>query len=195
MRRLASLVCALSIMLAPAALFADDAPATPAAPTKPVQFLTKKSPIGKGFVDTTGAYKEPAQVDWVTGKGRKDGVLEWAVDDNYLKKAPGMLGRGFSNTAFGWVDVVTQPIRWSKNSPLGTGTLIGLVMGPVVGTLRTTSGVVDLGTFWVPFWHGVPMKKPALGLHDVTNYGTIEDVAKYDRKVKRYGFNKLSDEY
>jgi hypothetical protein len=68
-------------------------------------------------------------------------------------------------------------------------------MGPTVGVLRTTSGVVDIGTCWVPFWHGVPMKKPVLGLHDVHNYGEIEDVDAYNQSTKRYFFNKLSDEY
>ena len=188
MKKLVIMLCVWSIMLAPFALYADDAPATPA--VKPIQFLNKK-----GYVDNSNFIKEPATVDWVTGKGRKDGVLEWAVADNYLKKTAGMFGRGFSNVTFGWADVITHPIRWSKNAPLGLGTAMGLVMGPLVGTLRTTSGAVDITTCWVPFWHGVPMKKQVLGLHDVTNYGTIEDVAQYDHKTKRYFFNKLSSEY
>ena len=188
MKKLVIMLCVWSILLAPLALYASDAPATPA--VKPTQFLNKK-----GYVDNTNFIKEPATVDWVTGKGRKDGVLEWAVDDNYLKKVPGMFGRGFSNVTFGWADIITHPFRWSKNAPLGLGTVMGLVMGPIVGTLRTTSGVVDIATCWIPFWHGVPMKKQVLGLHDVANYGTIEDVAQYDHKTKRYFFNKLSDEY
>ncbi len=156
---------------------------------KPVQFLQK------GYIDNTNFRKEPATVDWVTGKGRKDGVLEWAVDDNYLKKVPGMFGRGFSNVTFGWADVITHPFRWSKNAPLGLGTVMGLVMGPLVGTLRTASGAIDLATCWVPFWHGIPMKKQVLGLHDIANYGTIEDVNQYDHKTKRYFFNYLSEDY
>ena len=187
MKRLLAFFCVLTIALSPCALFADEATG---AGGKSNQFLT----IG-GHIDNTGRVKEPATVNWVTGKGRKDGVLEWAVDDNYLKKSTGMLGRGFSNAAFGWVDLLTHPIRWSNNAPLGTGTLIGLVMGPVVGTLRTASGALDVATFWVPFWHGVPLKKQALGLHDVANYGAIEDVDQYDHQTKRYFFNKLSDEY
>ncbi|MBI3999069.1 MAG: hypothetical protein HY351_00490 [Candidatus Omnitrophica bacterium] len=185
MKKLLSLIIASAILLSPVVSYADDATSE-----KPIQFLNKK-----GYVDNTNFIKEPATVDWVTGKGRKDGVLEWAVDDNYLKKVPGMFGRGFSNVTFGWADVITHPFRWTKNAPLGLGTAIGLVMGPVVGVLRTTSGAVDVATCWVPFWHGVPMKKQVLGLHDVAHYGTIEDVAQYDHQTKRYFFSKLSDEY
>ena len=185
MKKVVVLLCVLSLMASSAALYADDAAAT--ATTKPVEVLKH------GYV--VGMLKEPATVDWSTGKGRKDGVLEWAVDDNYLKKSSGMFLRGFSNTGFGWVEILTHPVRWSKNAPLGLGTLAGLIVGPVVGVLRTSSGAIDLGTFWIPMWHGVPMEKPALGLHDVENYGTIEDVEVYDKQVKRYFFNKLSEDY
>ena len=189
MRSWVILLCVFSIILSPVALYAQEVAATAAEP-KPIQFLTKH-----GYVDNTSAMKEPARVDWVTGKGRKDGVLEWAVDDNYLKKLPGMFGRGFSNVTFGWADILTHPFRWSKNAPAGLGTVMGLIMGPFVATLRTTSGAVDIATCWVPFWHGVPMKKPVLGLHDVQNYGAIEDVNEYNHQTKRFFFNKLSDEY
>src|SRR3989344_2731980 len=189
MKKLLSLVLALAIGVIPVAAYADDAPAVAVASANPIQFLKK------GYIDNTNFRQEPATVNWVTGRGRKDGILEWAVDDNYLKKTPGMFFRGFSNTAFGWVDILTHPFRWSKNAPLGVGTLFGLVMGPTVATLRTSSGVVDLSTCWVPFWHGVPMKKQVLGLHDVHNYGTLEDVDQYNHETKRFFFNKLSDDY
>ena len=170
----------LSLVLAPIALYADEA----ALEVKPIQFLNKK-----GYLDNTNAIKEPANVSWATGKGRKDFALKWAVDDNYLKKTPGMFLRGFSNAAFGWVEVLTQPIRWSKNAPLGVGTLTGVIVGPTMAVLRTTSGALDIGTCWLPFWHGVPMSKPALCLHDVHNYETVEDVNAYNQEVKRYLFN------
>ncbi len=182
MKKLLSFVIALAIILTPVAAFADEA-----ASAKPNQVLKH------GYI--MPSLQEPSTVDWSTGKGRKDGVLEWAVADNYLKKTPGMFLRGLSNAGFGWVEILTHPIQWSRNAPLGLGTLAGLIVGPVVGVLRTSSGVIDLATCWVPFWHGVPMSKPALGLHDVHNYGTVDDVAAYNHKVKRYFFNKLSDEY
>lgn len=195
MKKLLSLFLALAFILSPLAAFADDATSVTTTTTvtsteaKPIQLLHK------GYIDNTNFRKEPAQVDWVTGKGRKDGVLEWAVDDNYLKKTAGMFGRGFSNVSFGWADVITHPFRWSKNAPLGLGTVMGLIMGPFVAVLRTSSGALDIATCWLPFWHGIPMKKQVLGLHDVANYGTIEDVNEYDAQTKRYFFNYLDESH
>ena len=199
MKKLLSLFCALAIILTPIAAFADEVPVMTTAKTtttsdvapeaKPIQFLHD------GYLDNSHLRKEPGTVDWVTGKGRKDGVLEWAVDDNYLKKTAGMFGRGFSNVTFGWADIITHPFRWSRNAPLGLGTAMGLVMGPFVAVLRTASGALDVATCWVPWWHGIPMKKQVLGLHDVTYYGSIEDVNEYNHKTKRYFFNYLSKDY
>ena len=185
MKKLLSVAIVLAIILAPIVAYADDA--AEAVAGKPTEVLQK------GYV--APMLKEPATVDWSTGKGRKDGVLEWAVADNYLKKTPGMFLRGFSNAGFGWAEVITHPLRWTRNAPLGVGTLTGLIVGPVMATLRTSSGALDIATCWVPFWHGVPMPKPALGLHDVHNYGTVDDVDQYNHQVKRYLFNGNSDEY
>ena len=190
MNKVLSMLVVSSFLRVPLNLHAQEHQADPVAiagAEKPVQILDK------GVINVN--LQEPANVDWSTGKGRKDGILKWAVEDNYAQKAPGMFLRGFSNLAFGWAEILTHPVRWSQNAPLGIGTLAGLVMGPVMATLRTASGAVDVTTFWVPFWHGVPMAKPALGLRDVKNYETIDDVNVYNRQVKRYGFNKLSDEY
>ena len=189
MKQYLSLLLALAFALAPSAVYADEIATSTAisGEAKPIQILKN------GYI--MPSLQEPATVDWSTGRGRKDGVLEWAVDDNYLKKTSGMFLRGFSNAGFGWAEVITHPVRWSKNAPLGLGTTAGLIVGPVMAVLRTASGVIDIATCWVPLWHGVPMSKPALGLHDVHNYGTIDDVEAYDHQVKRYFFNKLSDEY
>ncbi|OGX04880.1 MAG: hypothetical protein A3G87_04480 [Omnitrophica bacterium RIFCSPLOWO2_12_FULL_50_11] len=185
MKKAIVLFCVLSLLVAPASTYAADEGAA-----KPVQFLTPSD-----YVDATNRIKEPASFDWSTGKGRKDWAIRWAVDDNYLKKSTGMIFRGFSNAAFGWVEILTHPFRWSTNAPLGSGYVTGLIMGPIVATLRTASGVIDLGTFWIPWWHGIPMPKPVLGLHDVHHYGTIEDVGDYDHKTKRYFFNWLNEDY
>jgi putative exosortase-associated protein (TIGR04073 family) len=189
MNKAISAMLMLSFVLSPLTVSAQEH--TP----KPIVLGTEKpvQVLDKGVVNPT--LQEPANVDWSTGKGRKDGILKWAVEDNYLQKAPGMFLRGFSNVAFGWVEILTHPVRWSKNAPLGIGTLAGIIVGPVMGTLRTASGAVDIATFWVPFWHGVPMPKAALGLRDVHHYDVIDDVNVYNEQVKRYGFNGLSDKY
>lgn len=185
MKKLSVIFCALSLIFSSVSLYAQE---EASAPAKPVQVIQKGGAINADL-------KEPAGVDWSTGRGRKDGVLKWAVDDNYLKKVPGMLFRGISNAAFGWVEIFTHPFRWSRNAPMGLGTTTGLIMGPVMASLRTTSGALDIGTCWVPFWHGIPMSKPALGLRDVHHYGTIDDAGTYNQSVRRYGFNGLSDQY
>ena len=183
MKKLLSVLFILAIIVAPVALYAD----APASEGNPPQI------IKHGYI--MPALQEPATADWSTGKGRKDWVIRWATDDNYLKKAPGMLLRGTSNVAFGGVDALTYPIHSSQDAPLGIGTAQGLIMGPVVATMRLASGAVDVATFWLPFWHGVPMKKPVLGLHDVHRYGVIADSDEYNHQTKRYFFNKLSDKY
>lgn len=146
--------------------------------------------------DTDEVNKKLAHVgstDWNTGKGRHDAVVRWGADDNYLKKAVGMLGRGISNVAAGWSEIFIQPINWSKNSVVVVGQIQGLVMGVTMAVLRTASGAVDVGTFWVPFWYGVPMGKPALGLNDVHEFEVIEDAEAYDASTKRYFFDGGDD--
>ena len=93
-----------------------------------------------------------------------DTLVRGATSDHYLTKAPSMLFRGLHNVAFGWAELIVQPINHSKNAPLVIGTLTGLAMGPVMAVARTGSGVVDVLTFWVPGFHGWPMSKPVLGL-------------------------------
>ena len=105
---------------------------------------------------------EPAK--WSTGQGRKDWMVTGATSDNYGVKAPAMLLRGLHNVAFGWTEIIAQPIRHSQNAPLGVGTVTGLIMGPVMAITRTGSGVVDVLTFWIPGFHGWPMSKPVMGL-------------------------------
>ncbi len=102
--------------------------------------------------------------NWTTGQGRKDWMVRGATSDNYLEKAPAMLFRGLHNVAFGWVEIISQPVRHSKNAPLGVGTATGLIMGPVMAITRTGSGLVDVLTFWIPGFHGWPLPKPVIGL-------------------------------
>ena len=140
----------------------------------------------QGEVDSTLSHV--GSTDWNTGKGRHDAVVRWATDDNYFVKATGMLGRGFSNLTGGWTELFIQPVNWSKNSPIVLGQVEGLVMGATMGTLRTLSGALDVATFWVPFWYGAPMGKPAIGLNDVHEFEVITDAEAYDQSTKRYMF-------
>lgn len=140
----------------------------------------------QGEVDSTQSHV--GSTDWNTGKGRHDALVRWAADDNYFKKAGGMLGRGTSNLMFGWTEFFIQPWNWSKNSLIGVGQVQGLIMGVTMGTLRTLSGALDVATFWVPLWYGVPMGKPAIGLNDVHEFETIQDAEAYDDSLKRYAF-------
>ena len=109
-----------------------------------------------------GDVNEPA--NWTTGQGRKDWMVRNASSSNYWEKAPSMFVRGLHNVAFGWVEILAQPVRHSKNAPLLFGTLTGLVMGPVMAITRTGSGLVDVLTFWVPGFNGWPLSKPVIGL-------------------------------
>ncbi len=105
---------------------------------------------------------EPAK--WSTGQGRKDWLVSGANSDSYLKKAPSMLFRGVHNVLFGWVELLAQPVRHSKNAPLVVGTATGIVMGVVMTVARTGSGLVDVLTFWIPKFKGWPLSKPVIGL-------------------------------
>lgn len=132
--------------------------------------------------------------DWNTGKGRHDAVVRWAASDSYVKKSVGMLGRGISNVGSGWSELIIQPYNWSKNSVVIVGQAQGVVMGATMATLRTLSGALDVATFWVPVWRGIPMGKPALGLNDVHEFEVIEDAEAYDASTKRYFFEEGYDD-
>jgi len=131
---------------------------------------------------------EPAGSNWVTGEGRHDLFIKWASSDNYVKKSIGMFHRGLSNTAAGWTELFLQPYRWSKNSPVLVGQVYGLLAGVTWAVLRTTSGALDVATFWIPGFRGVPLTKPVLGLHAVHEYETIEDPTSYNDSVSKAGF-------
>jgi hypothetical protein len=51
------------------------------------------------------------------------------------------------------VNVVNE----TKNGPPLVGTLTGLAKGTGCGVLRLGSGIVDIGTFWVPGFNGFPV--------------------------------------
>ena len=81
----------------------------------------------------------------------------WACDaagsDVYLKAAGGKLLRGVENVAVGWVELIRQPMvqanKWE-----------GVSRGIGETVLRTLSGAVEAGTFFVPAAK-IPLRAPA----------------------------------
>lgn len=71
---------------------------------------------------------------------------EGASSGGYFAKAPSQLLRGTHNVAFGWSDILTDLFQ----PPIGIGTAMSPLTGTATAIARTTSGVVDLVTFWIP---------------------------------------------
>jgi putative exosortase-associated protein (TIGR04073 family) len=84
-------------------------------------------------------------------------IHEKAESPRYGEKLIGMLGRGVLNLSTGFADVLAQGIHESKVGPPVYGTFKGLAQGVGCGLLRTTSGAVDLVTFWIPGFNGAPV--------------------------------------
>lgn len=88
-----------------------------------------------------------------------ESVWEMAQSEQYGKKAGGMLGRGLVNAATCFVDLIVQTVNGTQDGPPVVGTLTGLGGGIACTALRATSGVLDVGTFWVPGFNGIPVSK------------------------------------
>jgi putative exosortase-associated protein (TIGR04073 family) len=86
-------------------------------------------------------------------------VWTMAQSDKYSDKAGGMLGRGAVNAATCFVDILVQTVNGTKDGPPLLGTLAGLGGGIGCTALRAVSGVLDIGTFWVPGFNGFPVSK------------------------------------
>lgn len=86
-----------------------------------------------------------------------ESVWDMANADQYGKKAGGMLGRGLINVATCFVDVIVQTVRGTQDGPPFVGTLTGLGGGIGCTALRVTSGALDVLTFWVPGFNGIPV--------------------------------------
>lgn len=89
----------------------------------------------------------------------EDSVWESAKSDQYGKKAGGMLGRGLVNAATCFVDLIVQTVHGTQDGPPFVGTLTGLGAGLGCTALRATSGVLDIVTFWVPGFNGMPVSR------------------------------------
>jgi hypothetical protein len=79
------------------------------------------------------------------------GIERGADSDHYYAKAPSQVLRGLHNVAFGWSDILTDLFQ----PPIGVGTALAPLTGPVTAVGRTLSGVLDLATFWVPGFNGL----------------------------------------
>ena len=80
-----------------------------------------------------------------------------AESPQYGQKAIGMLGRGALNCVTCFVDPLVQTVNETKAGPPFIGTLTGLAKGLGCGVLRLGSGAVDIVTFWVPGFNGLPV--------------------------------------
>ena len=88
-----------------------------------------------------------------------ESIWQMAKSDQYGKKAGGMFGRGLVNAATCFVDLIVQTVNGTQDGPPFIGTLTGLGGGLGCTALRATSGVLDVATFWVPGFNGIPVSK------------------------------------
>lgn len=86
-------------------------------------------------------------------------VYEMANSEDYGQKVGGMLGRGIVNVATCFVDIVVQTVHGTQDGPPVVGTLTGLGAGIGCGALRVSSGALDVLTFWVPGFNGIPVSR------------------------------------
>jgi putative exosortase-associated protein (TIGR04073 family) len=68
-----------------------------------------------------------------------------------------LLTNGVLNVGTCFVDVVVNTVNGTKAGPPLVGTLTGAAKGLGCGVLRAASGVVDVATFWVPGFNGIPV--------------------------------------
>ncbi|MBI2884700.1 MAG: exosortase system-associated protein, TIGR04073 family [Candidatus Omnitrophica bacterium] len=80
-----------------------------------------------------------------------------AESPEYSRKTAGMLGRGLINVTTCFVDLLVNIANETKNGPPLVGTLVGVGKGAGCTVLRALSGGVDIVTFWVPGFNGIPV--------------------------------------
>ena len=87
----------------------------------------------------------------------QEAIYAKASSPEYKQKFWGMIGRGVLNVATCPVDLMVNVVNETKAGPPLIGTLTGLGRGLGCTTLRALSGGVDLLTFWVPNFNGMPV--------------------------------------
>lgn len=90
---------------------------------------------------------------------QQEDIWTLAKSDQYGKKTGAMLARGLLNAATCFVDLIVQTVHGTQDGPPFVGTLTGLGGGIACTALRATSGVLDVATFWVPGFNGIPVSK------------------------------------
>ena len=86
-------------------------------------------------------------------------IWEKAESDAYGEKAGGMLLRGLLNAGSCFVDLVVQTVEKTQTGPPLVGTLTGIGSGAGCTILRAGSGILDIATFWVPDFNGIPVSR------------------------------------
>lgn len=105
-------------------------------------------------------------------------VHEAAESPQYKRKFGGMLGRGLLNGVTCFVDPIVNIVNETRNGPPLVGTLTGVGKGLGCGVLRLGSGVIDVGTFWVPGFNGFPVSdsyENCLAGSDASSSGSMLD--------------------
>jgi putative exosortase-associated protein (TIGR04073 family) len=87
----------------------------------------------------------------------EENVWEMANSPKYGTKVGGMLGRGLINVATCFMDLIVQTVEGTQDGPPFVGTMTGLGGGLGCSALRVTSGALDVLTFWVPDFNGIPV--------------------------------------
>jgi hypothetical protein len=90
-------------------------------------------------------------------------VFDDANSDELARKAPAMLVRGASQAVTSPVDIVEHGFIGTREGRPVLGTLKGLGRGTMIGLDRLGRGTVDVVTFLIPRYHGIP----SLHLHEL----------------------------
>ena len=93
-----------------------------------------------------------------TANAQAKDVWEMADSPRYGEKVGGMLGRGLLNVVTCFVDMPVQMVKGAQESkPEFMGAIGGFAKGAACTVLRAGSGVIDVATFWIPSFHGLPV--------------------------------------
>ena len=95
----------------------------------------------------------------LTPNAHASDVWTMAESPSYGRKALGMVGRGLINIVTSPVDLIVQTVDKTKSGPPIVGTLAGLGSGLGCTVLRIGSGAIDVVTFWVPSFNGIPVAR------------------------------------
>ena len=92
--------------------------------------------------------------------GYAKNVWDMAQSPKYGDKALGMLGRGLLNVVSCPVDIPVSMVNGAKtNKPEFMGAVGGFATGVVCTILRAGSGIIDVATFWIPGFNGLPVSR------------------------------------